>query len=289
MATSTQYVEKPALIYENIRKEQVEEIQPVIHREHQRTEVRQVTQPIVQGFVAPIQVEEKTLAPEIRTPTGSPAALPPVQTPTGTTTVRSATKVVEKPPIIMDTERTKFIEEIQPVIYRNVLQPSIVKETVDVYERVIDPNTFVRETRPPQYTSSVPQQYAPQPLYPQLQPQASQQYAQQPQQRQVLQQQQPQQAFQQVQQGYQVPQVQFQSWPMLQSQTAVGGQVLWPTQQVPCIPLYPTQTRTTYTTTTPVTYTTATPVTYTTTARPVTFTTAPVTYTYPTTTYYRRL
>jgi len=242
----TQYVEKPALIYENIRKEQVEEIQPVIHREHERTEVRQITQPIIQGIMEPVRVEDKELPAQIKPPVQA-SSIPintskTAATPLSTQSTTTATKVIEKPPIIVDTDNNKIVEEIQPVIYRTVLQPSVVRETLPIFEKVVESPVLVQQTRFPQYITAPLQQQ------PSVASQQSLYQQQVPFQTQQSQQLLPQQ-FQSAQ-GFQF------SSQSLQPQVQIlpsGAQTIWPTQQLGG-PVFSTQqvTRTVYTTTTPV-------------------------------------
>lgn len=48
----------------------------------------------------------------------------------------------------MESEKKKIIEEIQPVIYREVIQPHIIRVTQPIYEKIIEADVYVTETLP---------------------------------------------------------------------------------------------------------------------------------------------
>jgi len=149
---AVQHIEKPPVVYQTFRQEQVEEIQPVVHREHQRTQVRQITQPIVEGIVEPIEVQEKELPAQYRAPVQVGSTYIPQNTAVGSTShTENSHKVVEKAPIVMDTETTRIIEEVQPVLYKEIIQPSLIRETLPIYETVVEPPVIIQETLPTQY------------------------------------------------------------------------------------------------------------------------------------------
>jgi len=145
-----EHIEKTPVIYEKIRKEELEEIQPVIHREHDRTEVRQVTQPIVEGVVQQTQIQQKELPAEFR-PLVQLGTYTPLPTPVGSCSVEQTHKLIQKKPILQETERKKIIEEIQPIVYKDVLQPTVIKETLPIYEKIIEAPIVIQETRPTRY------------------------------------------------------------------------------------------------------------------------------------------
>jgi len=156
----TMVQERPAVVHERIRKEEVEEIQPIIHREHEKLEVHQIVQPMVEQIVQPTVIQERSLAAETRpliqrgTYVSSAAPLP-------TSDVQSFHKVVEKAPIIVDSERRKVLEEIQPVLYKEILQPTIVRERKDIYERIIEAPTIFSSTLPQQFIGKAQPQFEP--------------------------------------------------------------------------------------------------------------------------------
>jgi len=152
--------EKPVVIHERIRKEEVEEIQPIIHREHERLEVHQILQPMVEQIVQPTVISERSLAAETRPLVNRGGYMGSVA-PQGTSDVQNFHKVVEKAPIFVDCERRKVLEEIQPVVYKEILQPTIIRETKDIYEKVIEAPLIFTKTLPQQYIGKAQTQFEP--------------------------------------------------------------------------------------------------------------------------------
>lgn len=141
--------ERPAVIHENIRREEVEEIQPVIHRERETTELRQLTQPIYEQAVRPIQIHEQVLAAEQR-PAVIGAAAVTQAAPVSTSVFAGVErKVVEKPAMVVETVKRHIIEEVQPVIYKEIHEPHIIRVTKPIYERIVETPLVVQQTLAP--------------------------------------------------------------------------------------------------------------------------------------------
>jgi len=145
--------EKGAVIKEHIHPKEREEIQPVIHREREKTEYVEVTKPIHEKNVMPTQFEEKTLPAETR-PTVYQGESEQFKQNYKLATERykpsvevapTEREVVEKTPIIKEHITRKVIEEIQPVIYREVTEPHIILETRPIYEKVVEGPTLVEK------------------------------------------------------------------------------------------------------------------------------------------------
>jgi hypothetical protein len=71
--------------------------------------------------------------------------------------------VVNKAPIVYETERRKILEEVQPIVYKQVVQPVIIRETKPIYEKIIEAPVIFREVRearfvghPHHYSTEVP-------------------------------------------------------------------------------------------------------------------------------------
>jgi len=141
--------ERPAVIHENIRREEVEEIQPVIHRERETTELRQLTQPIYEQAVRPIQIHEQVLAAEQR-PAVIGAAAVTQAAPVSTSVFAGVErKVVEKPAMVVETVKRHIIEEVQPIIYKEIHEPHIIRVTKPIYERIVETPLVVQQTLAP--------------------------------------------------------------------------------------------------------------------------------------------
>jgi len=161
--------EKGPVIKEHIHPKEREEIQPIIHREREKTEYVEVTKPILERNVMPTQFEEKTLAAETR-PTVYQGESEQFKQNYKLATERykssvevapTEREVVEKTPIIKEHITKKVIEEIQPVIYREVTEPHIILETRPIYEKVVEGPTLVEkgEMLPEEYTRTRVKEY----------------------------------------------------------------------------------------------------------------------------------
>jgi len=152
VAPQVMFQERAPIIHEKIMREEVEEIQPIIHRDHERTEIHQVTQPIVEESVRAVEIVQKELPSQVRaTVIAGPQYVASTEVVQNTVQYQQDHKVVEKPPIYMESEHRTVIEEVQPVLYKEILQPSLVKETLPIYEKIIEPFVLYHETRPVQY------------------------------------------------------------------------------------------------------------------------------------------
>lgn len=135
----TQVIEKQPAIHEEIRKELVEEVQPVVNVEKLKTEVHQVTQPLFDKEVRAVQIQNRTLAtevlPEVRVEGRGAPALGEFST---TRYLDTATVTVEKPALYNEIEKKQIIEEIQPVVYKETIVPTVIQETKPIYQKVVE-------------------------------------------------------------------------------------------------------------------------------------------------------
>ncbi|PRP74415.1 hypothetical protein PROFUN_06544 [Planoprotostelium fungivorum] len=139
-------VEKPIVIQEKIHPMEKEEIQPVIYREREQLDVKQITQLLHETEIKPTTVESRELAPEVREPIverGEPISenviLPSTQV---DDVIR--TQVIHEP-IVNETIKKTIIEEIQPVLERDIIRPTIVLHTQPIYEKIIEAPIVYRE------------------------------------------------------------------------------------------------------------------------------------------------
>jgi hypothetical protein len=136
------------VVHQRIRQEEVEEIQPVIHREREKTEIHKILQPMYTTSTMGIAAEERTLAAQIRPEVRLQGAPPPAAI-IPTTQYESAQKVrVDRAPIVMETERKKIIEEVQPVVYKEVIQPHVIHVTQPIYEKIVEADVYVERILP---------------------------------------------------------------------------------------------------------------------------------------------
>jgi len=158
-AATVDVVERAPVIEETIIQERREIIQPVIHREIEKTEIRHVIQPVYQEETKATQVHERTLAAEYRgqvstgpSPLESLQASSAAAQPTLISTVAAAQKTtVVNEAIVHEIIKPHIIEEVQPVIHRTVHEPHIIHERKDIYEKIVEAPVEVVETRAPIY------------------------------------------------------------------------------------------------------------------------------------------
>jgi hypothetical protein len=143
-----QVVEKDVVVHEHIHTLEKEEIQPIIHREREQLDIKQVTQQLHETQIQPTLIQHRELAAEFRAPIierGAPiqenVVLPSVDR---DATIRS-TQI--NAPIIEETIKKTIIEEIQPVLERDIIQSTIIQERKDIYEKIVEAPVVYRETR----------------------------------------------------------------------------------------------------------------------------------------------
>jgi len=161
-AATVDTVSRAPVIDETIIQEQREIIQPVIHREIEKTEIRHVIQPVYQEETTATQIHERTLPAEYRgefragpdvleTLNASATTQPTV---VSTTAAAQVTTVVNEA-IVHEIIKPHIIEEVQPVIHRTVHEPHIIHERKDIYEKIVEAPVEIIETRAPIYEKEV--------------------------------------------------------------------------------------------------------------------------------------
>lgn len=139
-------IEKPVVIHESIRQEQVEEIQTVVRVEREKTEIRQITQPLVDKEVMPLQIEERVLPVEVLPVIVEKTVTVPEVVDHSTREFDSTRRqVVEKAPIIQETDKWRIIEEVQPVIYREIVVPHIIRTSRPSREVIVEAPIFAEQ------------------------------------------------------------------------------------------------------------------------------------------------
>jgi len=154
VAAEVERVEKAPVVQEVIKPGVREEIQPVIHREREQTEIREQVQPIFEKSVAPTIVEERQLAPEIK-PEVRLGSMPVIaEGPRSSTLVEAEQReTLVKAPIVEETVHKRIVEEVQPVIHREVVAPVVIQETKPIYEKVVEAPVVTYTTLPAQFVA----------------------------------------------------------------------------------------------------------------------------------------
>jgi len=156
-------IEKAPVVHEIFRTQIVEEIQPVIHREIEQPEIHRVVQPVFEKKVEETDVKEVKMESQYKEAViTKPSAdfIAKRSQPQGENTIDfQATKtVIEKQPIIYEHKVKTIIEEVQPVIHREVVKPELIKERIDIYEKYVEAPIYVEETRAPLISTEYPKE-----------------------------------------------------------------------------------------------------------------------------------
>jgi len=159
--TNRQSIERPAVIHEKFFPVQREEIQPIIQREREKTEILQVEQPMYESETKPTVVHDIQLPAEVKPDVvesreevqrivdqfansyHSTREIAPVQY-----------RVIEKPPIIQEHVRKRIIEEVQPIIHKEVIEPHLIRGIKPIYEKIIEAPVVTRIIKEMEYSTS---------------------------------------------------------------------------------------------------------------------------------------
>jgi len=144
--TVREVIQKDTVIHEHIHPVQKEEIQPIIYREREQLDVRQVTQMMHETQIRPTILEQRELPAERReaiVERGAPIA-PNMILPSSQIDATTRTQVVHAP-IVNEIIRKTVVEEIQPVLERDVFQSTIIQNTLPIYEKIIEAPLVTRE------------------------------------------------------------------------------------------------------------------------------------------------
>jgi hypothetical protein len=143
--TTVQHVEAAPIIHETIRREEVEEIQPVIHREREKTEIRKITQPIQTKETKGVTTTEVTLPVEVKAEVRMPVSEPPQLAVLPGVAHEQTRTTVQKPPVVIETVKQKIVEEVTPVVYKQTVEPHVIKITQPIYEKIVEGPVYVNQ------------------------------------------------------------------------------------------------------------------------------------------------
>lgn len=144
-----QVVEKNVVVHEHIHPVEKEEIQPIIYREREQMDIKQITQQLHETQIQPTLIQQRELAPQYREAVVERSAPIQENVVLPTTTLDATVRSVQvNAPIVNETIKKTVIEEIQPVLERDVFQPVIVQQTQPIYEKVIEAPSVYREILP---------------------------------------------------------------------------------------------------------------------------------------------
>jgi len=143
--TIVEKVEKNLVIQERIHPIEKEEIQPVIFREREQTEVKQVTQLLHETEVRPTLIHQRQLPAESRELVEKAEPISEnIVLPSRSIEETKRTQVVHQP-IVNTIIKKTIIEEVQPILERDVIAPLVIRKNVPIYETVIEAPRIERE------------------------------------------------------------------------------------------------------------------------------------------------
>ncbi|PRP76539.1 hypothetical protein PROFUN_15081 [Planoprotostelium fungivorum] len=135
--TTTIINEKPIVVKERIQPVEREIVQPVIHREREQLEIHQVLDHLHENEVKPVTIVQDRLPDQVRPVifTGD-HSVRPVEVNLHDTTVTLDKRVIEVtlPAHIEEKTRRTIVEEFQPILCRDVVQPTVVRRIMPIYE-----------------------------------------------------------------------------------------------------------------------------------------------------------
>eukprot|EP01118_Nematostelium_gracile_P002284 TRINITY_DN1251_c0_g1_i5.p1 TRINITY_DN1251_c0_g1~~TRINITY_DN1251_c0_g1_i5.p1 ORF type:complete len:317 (+),score=108.15 TRINITY_DN1251_c0_g1_i5:41-952(+) len=146
-------VAKETVIREVVHPVEEEIIQPVIHRERQQTEIHRVQQDIAERNILPTVYQDKMLAAEYRGDYTRSRDFLAEETNTRAAVVSTRDidavqhhKVINAP-IVEETIKKTVIEVVQPVVHRETTAPVVIRETLPIYEKVIEEPIVYNDVR----------------------------------------------------------------------------------------------------------------------------------------------
>ncbi|PRP83829.1 hypothetical protein PROFUN_08944 [Planoprotostelium fungivorum] len=146
---NVKHVEKDVVVHEHIHPVEKEEIQPIIHREREQMEVRQITERLHETEIQPTLIEKRDLAPEVREVMVERSAPIPENIVLPSVSVDATLRSVEThAPIVNEVIKKTVIEEVQPVLEKDVIVPTIIQETKPIYEKIVEAPVLIREELP---------------------------------------------------------------------------------------------------------------------------------------------
>jgi len=139
----------PTLATERIQHKEEVHKQDVVTRDIEQTQVQQVTQPIHETQLNPTQRHEQML-PQVNLQQNNDRGVAPMQAPaTQRLETEKQTTLQEHAPIIQERVHQNVVQEVQPVVHRDVIQPHEVLVKQPVHEHIIEQSKVTQTTLPP--------------------------------------------------------------------------------------------------------------------------------------------
>lgn len=135
------------LVEEKVHMHEEQHVQPILTRDIEQKEVRQVIQPMHETTVLPTQRATGTMAGEERLINNDRMVAPQVVPEAVRIQGEANVNVVQHAPIVEERIHKQVIEEVQPVLYRDVIQNKEVIITQPIHERIVEAPIVIQETR----------------------------------------------------------------------------------------------------------------------------------------------
>lgn len=131
-------IEKDVVVHERIHPIEKAEVQPIIYRERELMEVRQITEPLHETRLEPTVLKSRELPAEVRAVVVERGTTPVEELviPSTSRTELAQRSTIVNEPIVKERIKRTIIEEIQPVLERDVIYTTIVQHTMPVYEKM---------------------------------------------------------------------------------------------------------------------------------------------------------
>jgi len=144
--TTYQTVQRDVVVKENIHPIEKEEIQPVIFREREQLEVKQITEQLFETNVQDVVYRQQELPPQVRPAVFAGGNTQVTREIVQPSTFREETQrqQVILEPRVEETVRVVSSEELHPVIVRHVVQPTLVHQTRPIHERIVEEATVIK-------------------------------------------------------------------------------------------------------------------------------------------------
>lgn len=139
-------IQKEQVVREHIHPVVKEEIQPVVYREREQTDVKQVTQMLHETQIQPTRVEERQLPAEYRGNVyqNRMSVQENIVLPSRDVVQTSHSRTIHEP-IVNETIKRTVVEEIQPVVERDVYEPRLVQTQRPIYEKIVEAPIVTRQ------------------------------------------------------------------------------------------------------------------------------------------------
>jgi len=157
-AVNARHIEKPSIVQEVHRPSELHEVQPVVYREIDKTEVHEQVQDIYEHGVKATQYHDRYLPSETK-PTqkftsndvaDARSAVKDANPPSFGVAPTTVAGIV-KPPIVHENVKKNVIEEHTKVIHREIDEPHTFHDTKIIKEKIVKAPTAHIDHLPPVY------------------------------------------------------------------------------------------------------------------------------------------